>query len=77
MELEFRTKDGNHMVSFKGEFATRAYYFINSCPEFVKTSKRFKGKEYICFECVELCGYVFHKSVAITMKEGDYIKIID
>lgn len=81
MELEFRTKDGVHMVTFKGEFARNVFGMLHTVPEVTKGLRKLGNKtngyaEYICFTCIKTMGYSFLRdSIEIVLNEGDYIKV--
>jgi hypothetical protein len=77
MKLEVRNSKGQHMVTFKGEFATRMYHSLNSVPELIKTKKPTNRGTFVVFEVVaEDMGYTFSESVTLVLLKGDYIKIL-
>ena len=77
MKLEVRNSKGQHMVTFKGEFATRMCHSLNSVPELIKTKKTTNKGTFVVFEVVaEDMGYTFSESVTLVLLKGDYIKII-
>lgn len=82
IELEFRKYNGSHMFTLKGEAAQRIHRNLCSIPELKKGTKDLKTKntdefkEFIVFDCIKKCGYVFWGHLEVALQPGDYIKII-
>jgi hypothetical protein len=76
-ELEVRRKEGNLVISFKGEFASRMSAQLSIVPQITKKVRSIAKKgEFVVFECIMDCGYTFFDSVELILHKGDYIKII-
>lgn len=77
MELEFRNKHGEFLLSFKGQFAKEVQRVLYKVPEMVKIEKTISGKgTFVVYKVVKKCGYTFFGTVELILPEGSYIKII-
>lgn len=82
IELEFRKDDGSYMFNLKNDAAQRVHRHLCNRPELRKTIRELKAigtdefKEFIVFECIKECSYIFGDTLEVVLRPGYYIKII-
>jgi hypothetical protein len=71
MELDLRTKTGNHKVTFHGDLADNVFKFLATQDGIAIESRKFKGKITTCFRCVSETGVGFKNEIleAILFKD--------
>lgn len=76
MNLEFRDEIGNHQFEIiNNNLCDIIFKNLLTIPEFIKTTKRFNGKDFVVFECVKSCGYIFGGVFSVVSRVGCYIKV--
>jgi len=78
MELDFRTKDGTHKVSFYGDLAEKVSSYLVKQPDIYVGTMTSKGKKINCYQSTNPIGTGFKMAgeLEVLIQAGEFVKII-